>query len=112
MCDQGIKDHKTSDRMNRTGHVAPANRAKREILPVATDTGRVYNGSAGKKVGALTGKEKGTCDGVDLERLILNEFQQLNDQEKIDFLFSFCSSFGAAQEGILFDQQSELKQNP
>ena len=106
MCEQWKKA------LNLPNGQAPANHEKREILPVATDTGRVYNGSAGKKVGALTGKEKGTCDGVDLERLILNEFQQLNDQEKIDFLFSFCSSFGAAQEGILFDQQSELKQNP
>ena len=65
MCDQGIKDHKTRDRMNRTGHVAPANRAKREILPVETDTGKVYNGSAGKKVGALTGKESMSCTYVE-----------------------------------------------
>ena len=44
---------------------APASRADRKDLPVETDTGRVYNGSAGKKVGALTGKENRICDVVD-----------------------------------------------
>jgi|GEM_PF-3681560 len=107
MCDQGIKDHKTSDRMNRTGHVAPASRADRKDLPVETNTGMVYNGSAGKKVGALTGKEKGTCDGVEKRCGLIDKIQSFTEAEMNEFIYRVRQELN-----LRFDQDFQQENHP
>lgn len=50
--------------------------------------------------------------GHNLDDGILKEFQELNHQEKMDFLSLAFSWFGAVQEETSFDQLLEQKQNP
>ncbi len=91
MCEQWKKA------LNLPNGQAPANHEKREILPVATDTGRVYNGSAGKKVGALTGKEKGTCDGVKEISTLFSELSEKHQNQLISLIDFLAASFDEQQ---------------
>lgn len=101
MCEQWKKA------LNLPNGQAPANHEKREILPVATDTGRVYNGSAGKKVGALTGKEKGTCDGVDKRYGLINKIQSFTEAEMNEFIYRVQQELN-----LRFDQDFQQENHP